>query len=90
MMMSDDDHSTRSSSAVGKLSLDDCDLLTWSLGWTGSFPAEREIRQAALRLCPPIAIGSHFDLAQAVGFNPAALRHVVPLPRGLTTTLLGG
>ena len=41
--------------AVGKVSLDDCPWLTWSLGWTGSFepmglPASWEMRLAITSL----------------------------------------
>ncbi|MNC92201.1 hypothetical protein D3C83_85850 [compost metagenome] len=35
--------------AVGKLSFDDCPLLTWSLGWTGLLPPRSPVRISLAR-----------------------------------------
>ena len=58
--------------AVGKVSLDDCDMLTWSLGWTGVFDPMHPTGE----LDGPVGddlVGVH------VGLGPAAR---LPHPQG--------
>ena len=51
--------------AVGKVSFDDCDMFTWSFGWTGSFEP----------ICPPASSMARFEITSL-----AFMLVCVPLP----------
>ena len=72
--------------AVGKVSFDDCDMLTWSLGWTGAL----DPISPAGELDGPVGddlVGVHVGLGTAPGLPDVEGELVVELAVG---HLVGG